>query len=102
MQKPGTPQFRLKLWRPVLETPEFKRIFKDKKEVQFRHEIMCTRQMVWERVLSKSYISLLDAESQSSLKDEIDQILDQPDVVFNQNGQVSFPYTTDVISFVKV
>ncbi|TPX31265.1 hypothetical protein SmJEL517_g05379 [Synchytrium microbalum] len=70
----ATPQYRMNLWRPVLESTEFKALFTQKKEVQFTHEVLCSRDIVWNRVLSKSYISVLPENEQAKLKATVEDM----------------------------
>ncbi|KAI8905622.1 S-adenosyl-L-methionine-dependent methyltransferase [Gorgonomyces haynaldii] len=73
----GTPQFRLGLWRKIFETKETKQLFGPLEEVKFKHQISVKRDMIWQRVLSKSYIQVLDTKEQESAKTRIEATLDE-------------------------
>lgn len=62
--------------------------------------IGATAQSIWDRILSKSYISCLSTEQQAALKKRVDQILKEKLPQFAQNfdeAKVLYPYTTDVV-----
>lgn len=106
----GTPQYRLGLWRtPFLDPvslPSLQEQFElPFEERQFEHSVTSSKEGVWQRVLSKSYIAVLDEEEKQKLKEEVDDILEEKDVpwfsVDEGDKLVKFPYTTDVVWFKK-
>lgn len=106
----GTPQYRLGLWRRPFEDPEMVEAVSKLFQLpihkrQFKHDVINTKSDVWQRVLSKSYISVLAPAQKQELKKEIDKILMGEDICWHPRGEsdkvVNYPYTTDVVWFRK-
>ena len=67
-----------------------------------RHAIAITRQQLWGRILSKSYIALLPEEQRSALKQEFERRLDQYGVKFDGPGDTEkVPLTLEVFMAFK-
>jgi hypothetical protein len=105
----GTPQYRLGLWKGALNSTYFSEKFEPWKIAKFQHTVLCTREMIWERVLSKSYVSILDCDQQERLRSEVMKVLLGNDIRSHVRrvstlGQeaiemIEFPYTVDIITF---
>ncbi|XP_073389150.1 uncharacterized methyltransferase-like C25B8.10 isoform X2 [Physcomitrium patens] len=107
----GSPQYRLGLWRRPFVEPDMAKVVSKMfhlpfHERQVSHSVSNTKDDVWQRVLSKSYVAVLSAEQKEELKKEVDHILSAEDVHWD-NGEgtekvVQYPYTTDVVWFKKL
>lgn len=106
----GSPQYRLGLWRRPFEEPEMVQTVSNLfqlpiQERQVSHCVPNTRNGVWQRVLSKSYIQVLGAEQKKELKKEVDRILEGPDIDWGTQGDnqvLQYPYNTDIVWFKKL
>ncbi|KAJ7562673.1 hypothetical protein O6H91_03G079800 [Diphasiastrum complanatum] len=94
----GTPQYRLGLWRGVWGTAEARELFTElEKGGRFEHEMVCTEEMVYGRVVSKSYIACWPAEEKESLRERVLQALrSAEDVERDAGGLIRYPYKTEV------
>jgi hypothetical protein len=67
--------------------------------------VNCTIDIVWERVLSKSYISQLPATEQEKLKERVYRLLREKVPQFAPgspaDATVPYPYDTDVVITVR-
>ncbi|KAJ3077619.1 hypothetical protein HK102_005083 [Quaeritorhiza haematococci] len=103
----GSPQYWRGLWRRVFSTDEtstgaFSKLYiPPLKERQIEWMMPCTRDQIWGRILSKSYVAILGEEEHERLKGEVEEILDGEDVRWYGDGLgrtvVDYPYTTDVV-----
>lgn len=106
----GSPQYRLGLWRRPFEEPEtaetVSKMFQlPIQERQMNHSLSNTKNGVWQRVLSKSYIAVLGAEQKEELKKEVDHVLAGQDIHWDTRGDdqvLQYPYTTDIVWFKKL
>lgn len=94
----GSPQYRLGLWKQVWETEEAKELFTELQEAHFQHVQLCSDDMVWARVASKSYVACQSNEDKAALKEQVSGVLSaasdlERDPAF---GLVKYPYQTDV------
>lgn len=94
----GSPQYRLGLWKKVWETEEAKKLFSELQEAHFQHVQLCSDDMVWGRVASKSYVACRSLEEKETLREQVLGVLrDAPDLVRDPAfGLVKYPYQTDV------
>eukprot|EP00121_Abeoforma_whisleri_P002050 Awhi_evm1s1834 len=118
----NTPQYRLGLWRSVFNNPKgipenkLRRIALFPEEVNSKfietpssfspleghHFYWSMKQnsfnKIWERVLSKSYISILSSEEKEKLKKEIFSCLKHhfPEIDDPNAEVISYPYVTDI------
>ncbi|KAJ3296985.1 hypothetical protein HDU79_005051 [Rhizoclosmatium sp. JEL0117] len=95
----GTPQYRLGLWKRVWQEPEAGELFEvPLNERTFRHEQTCVGgiEAIWRRVQTKSYISVMGEEERAALREKVLKVLEGYDVKLNADGNVEYPYTTDV------
>ncbi|KAL3686902.1 hypothetical protein R1sor_013211 [Riccia sorocarpa] len=67
----GTPQYRLGLWMEVWKTKEAETLFSKLEEAHFEHEMLCSFDMVWGRVRSKSYVACQSDEVKKLLKEQV-------------------------------
>jgi ubiquinone/menaquinone biosynthesis C-methylase UbiE len=75
----NVPQYRKKEWQNVFELSEAReKLFTfPLKKKSFQQTIFVTKDEVWKRVLSKSYITSLPESEQLILRNKIDKIIDQ-------------------------
>eukprot|EP01116_Phalansterium_solitarium_P022338 TRINITY_DN7335_c0_g1_i1.p1 TRINITY_DN7335_c0_g1~~TRINITY_DN7335_c0_g1_i1.p1 ORF type:complete len:264 (-),score=99.72 TRINITY_DN7335_c0_g1_i1:8-799(-) len=96
----GSPQYRLMLWKHAFDTQFARDSFAPLSDEHLAHSIACTKSMVWQRVLSKSYIANLDPASAEALRQQIYAMLERdvpqfaPDAA--TEATVDYPYTTDI------
>jgi len=103
----AAPQYRHQTWKNVWQTATVKKLFSELQDRHMAHIISCTPDMIWKRVLSKSFISnlaLKDPKALEKLKDDILNILKEEipkvshinSLVDDQNLLIDYPYNTDV------
>jgi len=106
----GTPQYRLGLWRRPFEDPEMEESVSKMFQLPIQerhviHSVSNTKDAVWQRVLSKSYIAVLAAEQKAELKKEVDHILSGSDIHWDTQGDdqvLQYPYSSDIAWFKKL
>lgn len=106
----GSPQYRLGLWRRPFEEPEMAQTVSKMfqlpiQERQVNYSVSNTKNAVWQRVLSKSYIAVLGAEQKDELKKDVDRVLAGPDIHWDNQGDdqvLQYPYNTDIVWFKKL
>jgi len=92
-----TPQYRHMEWRLVWQEPRAKELFGDLQEQSFYHDQLLADEEVWQRTLSKSYISCLDNDAKAALKQKIFTILaNAKDLARNETGAIKCPYKTNM------
>jgi hypothetical protein len=97
------PQYRRGEWKNVFKSQTAHNNF----NIPLIHENFSSmqpiedKQMIWDRVLSKSYISTLEASDKKALKAEIMNVLDNADLEHNEHGQILYPYQTDFYYCIK-
>ena len=64
---------------------------------QFEQLVPCTREMIWERVLSKSYVASLDQSEQQQLRQKILAVLEEEFGPEQEGEVIDYPYSTDVV-----
>ncbi|KAI9352842.1 S-adenosyl-L-methionine-dependent methyltransferase [Obelidium mucronatum] len=95
----GVPQYRKGYWRNVFNESEAAGLFRlPLQETRVTHIQVCVggKEAIWNRVLSKSYISVLGPDQQERLKAELLNELEKHHIDFDLEGNVLYPYTTDV------
>lgn len=96
----GTPQYRLGLWRRTFETNEYKTNFDPPLEEQWKRSIQATEDSVIDRVLSKSYISILSDENKENIVAGLREILTRGSGkiwIDEAGGVFEYPYQTDLV-----
>ena len=96
----GTPQFRLGLWRQAFDTPSYKKFFQPPEESQWEYTLPGTLDIVTDRALSKSYITILSEEEKTSVKVDIKGIVERGDGMVwkdEKEGVFEYPYKTYVV-----
>ena len=87
----GIPQFRLGTWRDVWVTPTAKERFQSLQEKVVRNDLPSfSRDLVWTRILSKSYIANLDTSEQQQVKQQVELILNK----HNLPSTFTYPHET--------
>lgn len=71
----GMPQFRHGKWKESFDQPAFKKYFDKKDYREYAEVLPTTNEMVKERILSMSYISMLDKEEKEIIFKKVDSIL---------------------------
>lgn len=102
----NTPQYRHMYWHAMYKTPTFASDFKADEPRHYHRTIPTTLQAVIDRVLSKSYISVLPKEKQEKLVADISNYLNTtPDEqlgrkwIDKEQGIWEYPYRTDLHIF---
>ncbi|PWY97746.1 hypothetical protein BCV70DRAFT_166172 [Testicularia cyperi] len=102
----GTPQYRLMKWHAMYKTQAFANYFTPDEPRHVHRVLPTTLQGVIDRVLSKSYISVLPQEKQDQLTAQIADLLNNtPDQELGRNwidkdqGVWEYPYRTDLHIF---
>ncbi|CAM6096933.1 unnamed protein product [Calypogeia fissa] len=94
----GTPQYRLGMWEEVWGTEEAKKLFTELHEAQFQHVQLCTEDVVWGRVVSKSYVACRSDEEKETLRAQVLEVLRSADLERDPAiGIVKYPYQTYVV-----
>ncbi|CAO1623109.1 unnamed protein product [Sympodiomycopsis kandeliae] len=106
----GTPQYRHMYWKKIFDLPTLNDNFTiaDKEGSHFRRVLPTTLEGVKNRVLSKSYISILSAEQQSNLEKDIEELFTNSNDeqlgrkwIDQNQGVFEYPYVTDLYLFQK-
>jgi len=94
----GTPQYRQEIWRNCF-SEDNQTLFSELQETHYAHSFLCTNQTIWERVLSKSYISCQPKDTQAKLKDTVYELLrkELPHLFEKEGNTVEYPYNTDLV-----
>ncbi|KAI8612534.1 S-adenosyl-L-methionine-dependent methyltransferase [Chytriomyces sp. MP71] len=104
MKEQGTPQYRLGLWKRVFEEDEVRTMFDlPLQSAHFEH-VVADKEAIWNRVLSKSYVSALSSGQQEDLRAKVMAVLEASDVEieYDAEGHLLYPYKTDVfVTFKK-
>ncbi|SPC67563.1 uncharacterized protein UHOD_03627 [Ustilago sp. UG-2017b] len=102
----GTPQYRHMYWHAMYKAPTCTSHFKADEPRHYHRTIPTTLQAVIDRVLSKSYISVLPQDKQDKLvKDISDYLNNTPDEqlgrkwIDEEQGVWEYPYRTDLFIF---
>ncbi|SNX85445.1 uncharacterized protein MEPE_04154 [Melanopsichium pennsylvanicum] len=102
----NTPQYRHMYWHAMYKTPTCSSHFKADEPRHYHRIIPTTLQAVIDRVLSKSYISVLPKQKQNKLvKDITDYLNNTPDEqlgrkwIDKEQGIWEYPYRTDLFIF---
>ncbi|CAO1617157.1 unnamed protein product [Jaminaea pallidilutea] len=104
----NTPQYRHRYFATMYDEPALNDQFIAKTPQWFSRELPVTLQGVKERVLSKSYISVLDSAKQQELLSSIDELLDptksddealQRRWIDREQGTFEYPYKTELLLF---
>uniref|UniRef100_A0A0G4GPB7 Methyltransferase type 11 domain-containing protein n=1 Tax=Chromera velia CCMP2878 TaxID=1169474 RepID=A0A0G4GPB7_9ALVE len=91
------PQFRQGRWRNVWQTETASELFLPLDEkVSASFALEANRSLLWQRVLSRSYVACLSAEKQEALRKEAMQMLDEEGVPDGDQNTFPYPYTTTV------
>ncbi|CEI86247.1 hypothetical protein RMCBS344292_00690 [Rhizopus microsporus] len=73
----SAPQYRHGRWKNVFETDEAKSLYRLPLEhQQFANDTPVVRSTPWTRILSKSYIAVLDKGEQECLRQKVEKVLD--------------------------
>lgn len=75
----GSPRFRLEVLRQAFSTPEYTSLFHPQEEKQWAHHGIATEQIVIDRLLSWSYITMLPPDEKAKVVEDIKVILERGD-----------------------
>ncbi|BEI86126.1 hypothetical protein CcaverHIS002_0604130 [Cutaneotrichosporon cavernicola] len=100
----GSPQYYRMLWRSMYETTAYKRLYSPKQEVHFPWEMGMTEDQVVDRVMSKSYMTMLKGDERDEAIAQIRQVIRQSDKewIDKDNGVFKYRYTTDIVILRKI
>ncbi|OQS00758.1 hypothetical protein ACHHYP_02717 [Achlya hypogyna] len=89
------PQYRTGKWRDAFTaSPD---LFAPLEHTQIRRFVPVESiEQIWERVLSKSYITMATPEVQARVKTQVLDILDAADFERDADGRILYPYVTDI------
>lgn len=96
----GVPQYRHMAWKQMLDTPSYARSFEALPPVQQQRELPTTLDGAVDRMLSKSYISVLPEEERARLAAQARAVFDAPDSTTGRKwldasaGVFAYPYRT--------
>ncbi|KAG0704244.1 hypothetical protein DFH29DRAFT_873866 [Suillus ampliporus] len=96
----GTPQLRQDLFRQAFSTPEYTSLFHPVEREERAYNALATEQIVTERVLSWSYISVLPPDEKAKLAEDIKVILERGDDkvwINKEEGTYQYPYKALVV-----
>jgi ubiquinone/menaquinone biosynthesis C-methylase UbiE len=96
----GTPQFRRNLLRQSFSMPGYTSLFHPMDESEWSHYTLATEQIITERQLSWSYISVLPPDEKAKVVEDIKVILERGDGkvwINKEEGTYQYPYTTLVV-----
>jgi len=95
----GVPQYRHGTWRNVFNDHADSLPFTPLQELHMNNPVPVTRDLIWARILSISYISAMSAEQQAVVKKEILDYIEKavPEFIANKaaDASVIYPYRTD-------
>ncbi|GAB5031402.1 methyltransferase [Nannochloropsis oceanica] len=78
------PQYRHGEWKKVFALPEAQRLFPGPLTTRFfQQEMIVTKGMAWERVLSKSYIASLTRSEQALVRSRVDRVVEEHIAAFD-------------------
>lgn len=100
----GTPQFRLNLWRATFSTPSYTRLFESPQEDLWKWTLTANRDLVVDRVCSKSYVAILADDQKEQVKKDIGTIVDRGDGLVwidKEKGTFEWPYYTHAVTWRK-
>ncbi|KAJ9480306.1 Methyltransf_11 domain-containing protein [Pseudozyma hubeiensis] len=105
----NTPQYRHMYWHAMYKAPTFASHFKADEPRHYHRTIPTTLQGVLDRVLSKSYISVLPKDKQDELVKDISDYLNNTSDeqlgrkwIDKEQGVWEYPYRTDLFIFRRV
>lgn len=93
----GSPQFRLGLWRQTFDTPSYKKFFAPAEETELTYFLPGNREIVVDRVCTKSYIAVLPDDKKNAVRSQVTDIVDQGDGkiwIDESTGVFQYPYKT--------
>ena len=93
----NTPQFRLELWRAAFDTAGYTENFEPQEEKVISYALLGTEDIVVNRALSKSYISILGPEDKQKVIDDIKTIVKRGDELVwtdKEKEEFAYPYKT--------
>ncbi|KAG0704241.1 S-adenosyl-L-methionine-dependent methyltransferase [Suillus ampliporus] len=96
----GTPQFRPDLLRQAFSTPEYTSLFHPLEETKLPYRALATEQIITERALSWSYISVLPPDEKAKLAEDIKVILERGDGkvwINKEEGTYEYPHTSLIV-----
>jgi len=78
------PQYRHGEWKKVFALPEAQKLFPGPlTTLFFQQEMVVSKGMAWERVLSKSYIASLTGAEQALVQARVERVLEEHDAAFD-------------------
>jgi len=96
----NTPQYRLDLWRATFTSESYLKNFETQEELSWDRIIPTTTEGVVDRVLSKSYVTLLSDSEKEALRRDVRNYLaeDKTKVWIDEaTGIFGYPYKTNLV-----
>ncbi|BEJ16962.1 hypothetical protein CspHIS471_0603630 [Cutaneotrichosporon sp. HIS471] len=100
----GSPQYYRMLWRSMYETTAYKDLYSPKQELHFPWEMGMTEDQVVDRVMSKSYMTMLKGDERDEAIAQIRKVIRESDKewINKDNGVFKYQYTTDIVILRKI
>lgn len=97
----AAPQYRKGHWKKVFASPEAMAMYDNLlQHKQFKFDTSAKRGEIWARILSKSYIAILDDEQKEDLRKNVEAVLEDPHYALPKNGDLettfTYPHDTDM------
>ncbi|KAI9266716.1 S-adenosyl-L-methionine-dependent methyltransferase [Phascolomyces articulosus] len=95
----SAPQYRLGWWKAVFEEKEAGELFNlPLNHNQFEYDFLVSKENIFRRVMTKSYIAVLSDEERVAVTKEMEAILANPANEFsvNEENQALYPHDTDM------
>lgn len=101
----GAPQFHRLLWRAAFDTAGYKTNFSPPQTLEFPRNLEATEDSVINRVLSKSYITMLSEEERAGLVKQLKEIVEKGEGkkwIKEDEGVFEYPYLTTLVVMKKL
>ncbi|KAG1473601.1 hypothetical protein G6F56_000861 [Rhizopus delemar] len=93
----SAPQYRHGKWKNAFDTEKARSLYQlPLQHKRFSNDIPAVRSNVWTRILSKSYIAVLDIEQQEKIKKNVEKIMSEYSFPPNDNETFIYAHDTDL------
>ncbi|KAG0747287.1 hypothetical protein G6F57_007487 [Rhizopus arrhizus] len=93
----SAPQYRHGKWKDVFNTEEAKSLYTLPLQHQrFNNDIPTVRSLVWTRILSKSYVAILNEEEQEKLHQKVEKVMNDYQFPADDNETFIYRHDTDL------
>lgn len=93
----SAPQYRRGYWKNVFDTQEAQELYAlPLQHERFVFDVPAKRDDIWARIMSKSYIAILDQDDREKLHQDVEAVLQDPQFKLPKNGsEEEFIYCHD-------